>query len=321
MGNILITGSSGVIGIHLAQRLRHLGYSICPFDIQPNVSFKELYLQKEHHSFGIGTSRDLLNPEMIADVINGCTGIIHLAAVSRVGKGEQDPTHCRRVNIQGTRNLLQAITKRKHPPWFLFTSSREVYGQSQSLPVRETCPILPINVYGQSKAEAEQEIWRAREATGNLRVAVLRLTNVYGSLYDHSDRVIPALTRGALCGESLRLSGMSRIFDFIHIHDVVDGILKTVEQLDAGERSLPPINLVSGIPTTLERVTQIIQEHVHRPLCIDERPHQKFDVIHFYGDGALAKKLLGWSAKTAPDQGISDFLTRMRDHIPTHTRS
>lgn len=117
-----------------------------------------------------------------------------LAEISRLVCGERDPDLCETTNVGGLRNLIDVLSNEEKSPWLIFASSREVYGQPQTLPVTEDAPLRPINVYGNSKAVGEQMV--ASAVNRGIRATTFRLSNVYGSTGDLADRVIPAFTRG-----------------------------------------------------------------------------------------------------------------------------
>src|SRR5690606_18739564 len=171
------------------------------------------------------------------------------AAVSRVIWGERDPALCRATNEGGTRNVLHAALASPRRPWIVFASSREVYGEPDALPVGEDAPLRPVNVYGETKIAGERLLEEARGA--GLATAIVRLSNVYGSVHDHVDRVVPAFARSALAGDPLRIDGAEHTFDFTHIDDTARGIAAVIDALEAGERRLPAIHLLTGVPTTL----------------------------------------------------------------------
>lgn len=137
----------------------------------------------------------------IEEAIQNCTGVVHLAAVSRVVWGQRDPDLCWRTNVAGLQNLIRLALAQRSKPWVLFSSSREVYGQAPSLPVAETTALNPLSVYARSKAEGERIVLGARNQ--GLQTAVLRLSNVYGCTKDHADRVIPAFAGAAVEGLAL----------------------------------------------------------------------------------------------------------------------
>ena len=207
-GRILITGWAGLIGSALRQVLGANGYSTLGLDIRASGS-----------DFG-----DICDARRVAEVVAGCDGIVHLAAVSRVVWGEADPDRCREVNVDALANLLAAIERQPKSPWLIFASSREVYGETDGSPVREDSPLRPINIYGRTKAEGEELVRDAR-ARG-MRTAIVRFSNVYGRTHDHPDRVIPAFAHAAATGGQMRVDGGDNTFDFTHVDDVVSGVLK-----------------------------------------------------------------------------------------------
>ncbi|MFJ7587587.1 NAD-dependent epimerase/dehydratase family protein [Streptomyces sp. NPDC097617] len=145
MGRILVTGSRGLIGSALVRALARDGH------------------EPVHYDIAADRRQDVTDPHALAHAMVGCSGIVHLAGVSRVVWGERDPAHCRRVNINGTRNVLTAAAKAVGTsPWVLFGSSREVYGQAVHLPVLESAPSAPLNCYARSKTEAESLVRAAR---------------------------------------------------------------------------------------------------------------------------------------------------------------
>jgi nucleoside-diphosphate-sugar epimerase len=210
---------------------------------------------------------------------------------------------CKSVNITGTENIINAAKKQPKPPWVLFISSREVYGQSAKLPVTEISPIQPCNIYGLSKAEAEKLIWQNRNR--GFQSAILRFTNLYGSINDHPDRLIPTLVRKALLGETIYIDGEHRIFDFLHIEDAINGVLSTIAKLESEEYNLPTIQLVSGYAVSLSNLAEQIKKVTNSCSAICKRDAHKHDVTEFYGDSSLAYKFLRWSASIGLEDGLS----------------
>ena len=90
---------------------------------------------------------DVRDPRQVHAAVDGCGGVIHLAAVSRVATAQRDPGLCEATNVGGLSNVLQAAASSSRQPWVVFASSREVYGQPEQLPVREDSPLQPMNVY------------------------------------------------------------------------------------------------------------------------------------------------------------------------------
>jgi len=137
---ILITGSFGLVGTAATRALAGAGYAVRGFDVAA--------VRPEERG-------DVRAPEALREALASCAGVVHLAAVSRVLWGERRPEECWTTNVEGTRNVLEAAAASRHRPWVVVASSREVYGQVDTQPVAEDAPRRPVNVYGRSKAAAE----------------------------------------------------------------------------------------------------------------------------------------------------------------------
>ena len=236
MGNrILVTGSEGLVGRALRATLAARGNEIVGLDLRGTEG-------------GYGDVRD---PGRVREAVARCRGVVHLAAVSRVVWAERAPDDCRSTNIGGLRCVLEAALEQPARPWVLFASSREVYGQPRSLPATEDTPLSPVNLYGRSKVAGERLVEAAR--AGGLRTATVRLSNVYGSVLDHADRVVPAFAQAAVEGSAVRVDGAACTFDFTHIDDTVRGMVAVMDRLE-GSETLPPIHLLTGAPTTLREL-------------------------------------------------------------------
>jgi UDP-glucose 4-epimerase len=295
-GRILITGSAGLIGSALRNALDAYGYRTQGLDIR---------------AIGMDFG-DICDAVRIAEVIDGCDGIVHLAGVSRVVWGEADPDKCRLANVDAVANLLTAVERRSKSPWLIFASSREVYGETDGSPVHEDSPLRPINVYGRSKVAGEQLVCDAR-ARG-VRTAIVRFSNVYGRILDHSDRVIPAFARAAATGGQIRVDGTDNTFDFTHVDDVVLGVLKIIDLLQASDHlSFDPIHFASGRSTSLRELAQMANELGGLKATIVEAPSRNFDVSRFRGCTQRASNVLGWSALIALDDGLKRLVQEFRE--------
>ncbi len=292
---ILITGSAGLVGTALAATLRSRGFPVRNLDL------------RDPTATGHGDVRD---PEAVRRAVSGCAGVVHLAAVSRVIWGEQDPVACRSTNIDGTRAVLDAAHEAPGRPWLIFASSREVYGQPLRLPAGEDSPLAPINIYGRTKEAGERMIADARGH--GLRAAVVRLSNVYGGLADYPDRVVPAFVRAAVAGAALRVEGSGHTFDFTHVDDTVRGIALLAELLERSEPPPPPIQFLTGRPTTLGELASLAVSLAGGRSEIVEATPRSFDVAQFWGSPARARELLGWSPRILLHEGILGLIAAIR---------
>lgn len=292
---ILITGSEGLVGSALREHLQALGWQVRGLDIRAVGA-------------EAGDVRDTLR---VRDALRGCAGVVHLAAVSRVIWGETQPEVCRATNVYGLSNVLATALRQEAPPWVIFASSREVYGQPDLLPATEDTSLRPVNVYARTKVKGEQLIAAARR--DGLRACVVRLSNVFGSTGDHHDRVVPAFAQAAVLGHTLRVDGSGHTFDFTHLDDVTRGITALIQRLQEGGEAPPPIHFVSGCPTTLGQLASMAIDIAASGSTITHAQPRNFDVARFYGSPERARRLLGWSPRVSLREGLTRLINDFRE--------
>lgn len=296
MSRILITGSAGLVGSALRVGLQARGHDVCGIDL--------LARDAEHG--------DTRKPDQVNAALEGVAGVVHLAAVSRVVWGERDPEGCWETNVTGLQNVLDLSLKRSPPPWLIFASSREVYGQPEKLPVSEEAPLRPMNVYGRSKVAGEQLVNAAR--AHGLRACIIRLSNVYGSTKDHADRVVPAFARNVVLDAALRVEGADHTFDFTHLDDTTEGIARLVDLLARGGAAPDPMHFVTGRPTTLGQLAALAIERGGGGR-IETAPPRNFDVSQFYGSADRARALLDWLPRISIEVGMERLIDDFRREL------
>ncbi|MGK9171397.1 NAD-dependent epimerase/dehydratase family protein [Inquilinus limosus] len=303
---ILVTGSRGLIGTEMMRRFAEAGHEPVPFDIA--------------YETGTPGHGDIRNLDQLRQAMAGCDGVLSLAAVSRVIAGERNPELCWDVNVHGTEAVLRVALEQPadRRPWVIYASSREVYGDSPTLPVPEDAPLRPLNIYGRSKAAAEAAVDRAREA--GLATAIVRFSNVFGSTADHRDRVVPAFARAAATGGTISIEGAENTFDFTHVEDVGRGLSLLVECLEEGHRALPPIHYVGGRAVSLGELAEMARAAALAPVEIRIAPPRNFDVGHFRGDPARAEALLGWRAEISVEDGLRRLIQAYADDARQEAR-
>ena len=282
---ILITGSAGLIGAALRQALVAAGHRVDGLDLRDRAR--------------------------VDAAVQDCDGVVHLAAISRVVWAERNPSLCWDTNVRGLANVITAAERQAAPPWLVFASSREVYGEAQTLPVTECAPLRPVNVYARSKVEGEWLV--AAAARRGLRTSVVRLSNVYGRTADHADRVIPAFARAAALGEAMRVEGSDNVFDFTHVDDVVLGLLRIVERLaPAQAAALAPIQFVTGQALSLGQLAVMANGLGGGRSRISSAPPRRFDVAKFYGCWSRAHALFGWEPQVPVAIGLARLIEEFR---------
>lgn len=290
---LLVTGSSGLVGRELSALLRREGHEVIAYDLRPLDG---------------AASRDIRNIAALREAVEGCDGVFHLAAVSRVAWGEEAPDICHDVNVACTQSLVEIMLEHG-APWLVFASSREVYGDPPSKLVTERDPVAPVNHYGRSKAEAEECVERGRSA--GLRAAIVRLSNVYGTMNDHPDRAVPALLWRALSGEPIELTGGDNYFDFVHVDDSVRGLVAAGALQASGLAQVPTVHLSTGTATSLNQLAQVAIDLCATSCEIRLLPRRDYDVAGFCGDPSFAGQVLNWQPKITLREGM----TRLREQM------
>jgi len=275
-----VTGGAGFIGRHLVARLVTLKAG-------PIAVLDNLYRACARADFPDSVQflqADIRDREAVADAMRGCETVFHLAAQSNVMGAVADVDYAFSANVAGTYNVLRAArdagVKR-----LVFTSSREVYGDPKTLPVRETAPLRPKNAYGASKAAAE--VYCELAAREGLETVVLRLSNVYGP--GDQDRVIPRFAKAATAGEPLTIYGAAKILDLIWAGTAVDAILTA----GFGPWVSEPVNVASGKPVLIAELARRVVELTGSSSRVQVVAERQQEVGQFVADITLGKRLLG----------------------------
>jgi UDP-glucose 4-epimerase len=280
-----VTGGAGFIGSHVVDGIVRCrpGDEIVVLDNFYRGRHEHLaqHFGNEHVKIVEG---DILDAAIVAEACAGVDVLLHLAAHSNVLGSEEHVKEACETNVLGTVNVLSAALAAGVKK-VVFSSSREVYGDPDSLPVAEEAPLAPKNLYGASKVAGEVycSIFRHR----GLDVRVLRFSNVFGPR--DRDRVIPLWLERARLGLPLQVFGGRQVIDFVSIDLVVSAVVKAVDL-----PQLPgPVNVGSGrgvpILTLAERVAEVIGTGSVTELL----PAREQEVVGFTADVTKMRTLLG----------------------------
>ena len=286
---VVVTGGAGFIGGPLVERLAADGVgSILALD---NLH-RPCVPDAESWPAGITFAPvDIRDRAALAKALQGCEVVLHLAAQSNVMGAVSDGEFAFDTNVAGTFNLLQAA-KAAGVRRFVFTSSREVYGEAESLPVLESAPLNAKNAYGASKVAGE--LYCRLAADAGLETVVLRLANVYGPR--DRDRVIPLFLHAAKADLPIDIYGGDQILDFVWIGVVVDALI----QAAFGEWVRDPVNVGSGKGVTLLDLAQRITGITGSRTPIRIAPKRQEEVRRFVADIARARECFGIVAPEDP---------------------
>ncbi|HVH15552.1 MAG TPA: NAD-dependent epimerase/dehydratase family protein [Candidatus Angelobacter sp.] len=301
ISRILITGGNGVIGSHLADKLQAAGESISLLDLKFNANTRFLDCEK--------IQGDVRDYETVRKVVDGKDAVFHLAAVSRVAWGQEDPFNCWLTNQVGTVNVLEACKKAESNPVLLEASSREVYGEPLYLPVNEGHPKRPKSVYGLTKLCAERACLSYSATSGVDRPVnhvIMRFSNVYGSERDLPERVIPKFMNKALHGEDITLYGGDQVLDFTFIDDTINGIIKLgVKSLEGDNRVIgEDFHFTTGRGVSVYQLANMIIDLVGSRSQVIHGGANIFEVRKFVGDFTKARNILGYEPRVSLEHGL-----------------
>jgi len=301
--NILITGGAGFIGKTLANKLIFEDISTTIIDIKNDKSL----IAENKISYIQG---DVCDPSIMERVFSHqiFDGIVHLAAVSRVIDAENNPDECWRTNVGGVKTLLKAIEQFNQKPWLIFGSSREVYGEPQSLPVKESDVKKAVNIYGESKMEGER-LFTDFAKNQDLSCAIVRFSNVYGNRYDIFDRVIPRFIRAIATDNMLTIEGGEQLIDFTHIDDTVTSLLKLMDYLGNHEEIQTEFHFCPGIGWSLYDLISYIEQATGKIASVKVNQKRNYDVVKFIGDTTKIKTELGLQQFLPLKEGIQKSIT------------
>ena len=297
---MLVTGGAGFIGSHLVDFLVQHGANVTVIDDLSRARVEWLKSQRDnpHVHFVQGS---ILDEDVLAAVMPGVAVVYHLAAIATVMTAVRDPERALSVNTVGTAKVALAA-QRANVRRFVFTSSREVYGEPVALPVYEEDTLKPKNVYGASKAAAELYL----NTLDQTEIVTLRLTNVFGP--GDSNRVIPIFLQNALQGLPLTLYGGEQLLDLIWIGDVVETLVK------AGFSEVPaigPINVGSRSQTSLQNLAGRIVSLVGGNSAIEIAPARGPEVDCFCAGITRAFQYFGLEPRDDPLEHLPEMLSEV----------
>ena len=231
---VLITGGAGFVGSHLADALLAAGHDVTAFDNLSTGSIDNIEHLKAHPRFHY-TIESVQNEPVLAEQIDRCDVVFHLAAAVGVKKIVEEPVHTIENNVHGTEVVLRHANKKKR--LVVVASTSEVYGKSIDVPFREDADLVmgPTSkhrwAYACSKAIDEflaLAYWKEKK----LPVIVIRLFNTVGPRQTGQyGMVIPTFVRQALAGQPITVFGDGKqTRSFTYVGDVVEALMKLTNE-------------------------------------------------------------------------------------------
>jgi UDP-glucose 4-epimerase len=303
---VLVTGGAGFIGAHLVEALVAAGDVVVVLDNLRRGNRARLDALRRAARGGALhlIEGDVRDRDTVRAATTGVERVYHLAAQSNVLGAVSDLDYSFTSNVVGTYNVLVAA-REAAVGRIVFSSSREIYGEVDQVPVAEDRPMNPKNAYGASKVAGEVYC-RVFQNTYGLDVSVLRLANVYGP--GDSDRVIPIWLGRARRGKDLELYGGTQVLDFVPVSLVVEALRRAAERSLGGQ----PLNVGSGVGTTLYDLAARVQALSGAAVGLSVLPARAVEVTRFVADVFRMRALLGLEPPADPLVALPDLWDAVR---------
>jgi len=311
---VLVTGAGGFIGSHLVETLVEMGATVRAFvryNSRGDIGLLR-HLPKDILEEVEILAGDLRDSHTISEVVSSRQVVFHLGALIGIPYSYRNPGDAVATNVSGTLNVLMAC--RQHAvEKMIHTSTSEVYGTAQTIPITENHPLQGQSPYSASKIGADkiaESFFRSYE----LPVCTIRPFNTYGPR--QSDRaVIPTIISQALRNTEIRLGALWPRRDYTFVQDTVSGFIKA-----AGSSSGlgMEVNLGTGQDISIGDLAEKILSLLGNSMPIVEeaeriRPEQS-EVGRLHADFSRARQLFNWEPTVSLDEGLSVVIKWVEQH-------
>jgi len=309
---ILVTGGAGYIGSHAVEILMNSGHDVTVLD---DCSTGHIDSLPPTARFVQGS---LLDSDLVARALKGCEAVMHFAGKSLVGESVEKPDLYRKVNVDGTKVLLEQMNIAGIKK-IVFSSSAATYGEPDSPRVSESAKCSPTNPYGETKLAIERELTSAAQTAGVAAVS-LRYFNVAGSLqtdrgwlgerHEPETHLIPNALR-ATSDSPLRIFGRdwdtpdgTCVRDYVHVIDLIDAHTRALKYLTPSEHHV--FNIGSGTGYSVAEVVAAVSRVRNNQLATLDAPRRAGDPAVLVANIDKAEMLLNWRPERTLDQMVED---------------
>lgn len=321
MSKVLVTGGGGFIGSHLVDKLLAMGYEVTAIDIQKDIPMNLRHNIKNRKFTYI--PGDVTDKEFLERVISEdeYEMIYHLAAMVGVKNYVEHPLKTIDVNVIGTRNIVEIALKRDIK--ILFTSTSEIFGKNPNVPWDEDADRVLGSTrihrwtYSTSKALCEHMLFAVYERYG-LPIVIVRYFNVYGPR-QKPIFVIPSMIKRVLNDQNpIVFDDGEQTRSPTYIEDAIEGtILAATKKVAEGEA----FNIGSNFEMKIKEIAELIIRLAGMEGKLYPEFREGKEIYKSYEDlkrripkVEKAKRLLGWEAKTTPEEGIKKTLEWYKVH-------
>ena len=309
---ILVTGADGFIGSHVVETLVKSGHEVRAFVLYNSFNswgWLDESEQSIRDSIDVFAG-DIRDPHGVDKAVEKQDVVLNLAALIAIPYSYHSPDTYIDTNIKGTLNILQAA-RRHNVERIVQTSTSEVYGTAQYIPIDEAHPLHPQSPYAATKVGADQ-LALSFHASFDVPVGILRPFNTYGPRQS-ARAVIPTIISQLANKSKVKLGSLSPTRDFSFVQDTANGFLAAA-QSDAiiGQT----INLGSGFEISIKETAATIAKLMNTELeLVDDeqrvRPENS-EVERLHASIEKAKALLGWQPEL---KGLAGFETGLKKTI------
>ncbi|MCF8296623.1 MAG: NAD-dependent 4,6-dehydratase LegB [Saprospiraceae bacterium] len=306
---VLVTGSDGFIGSHLTEELVKRGYKVRAFVYYNSFNswgWIDSFDQEIKDQIEIFAG-DIRDPNGVREAMKGIDIVFHLAALIAIPFSYHSPDSYIDTNIKGTLNVLQA-GRDLGTDRILVTSTSEVYGTAQYIPIDEKHPRQPQSPYSASKIGTDC-IAESFYRSFNLPVTIVRPFNTYGPRQS-ARAVIPTIITQLLAGkEEIKLGALHPTRDFVFVKDTAEGFIKIAEESKTiGE----DVNIATESEISIGDIAAELIKQINpkaRINCEEVRLRpEKSEVFRLYGSNKKLHQLTGWIPGVSMKDGLRETI-------------
>lgn len=313
MKKVLVTGADGFIGSHLCELLVTAGYktkAMVYYNSFNSWGWLDTIDEQVKSEIEV-VSGDVRDPYGVRNAIRGCDSVFHLAALIAIPYSYHSPDAYVDTNIKGTLNILQA-SRDFDIVRVLITSTSEVYGTAQYVPIDENHPFQGQSPYSATKIGADR-LAESFYRSFDLPVTIVRPFNTYGPRQS-ARAIIPTVITQLLSGKTeLQLGALDPTRDFNYVKDTVAGFLAIGESDKTIGRE---INIATQVEVSIKDLTEMIISIINPNAIIktdDQRLRpKKSEVNRLLGSSELIKLLTDWKPQYTLKRGLEETISWFR---------
>lgn len=316
MDKVLVTGADGFIGSHLTETLVKAGYEVRAFVYYNSFNTWGWldglpYNIMEHVEVFQGDIRD---PHGVKNAMANCNAVFHLAALIAIPFSYHSPDAYVDTNIRGTLNVLQAA-RELNVDRVLVTSTSEVYGTAQYIPIDEKHPFQGQSPYSATKIGADR-LAESFYRSFDLPVSIVRPFNTYGPRQS-ARAVIPTIITQLLCGyKEIKLGSLLPTRDFNYVKDTVNGF---VEIYRSNKTIGEEINIATQQEISIGELAKELIEQINpmaHIVCDEQRLRpEKSEVNRLLGSNKKIMDLTNWKPQYTFKRGVEETIDFLRENI------